>query len=105
MIIIVCAYAYIKVDVFFLKKDIDIMAAIQDDFYDEHYVFDHSKGMNFAFAFTAFDSETEDILDPSYGKLAFVRYEWGETEDGEYFYNLDEIPSHTCTKEELALDG
>ena len=77
LIIIVSAYAYIKIDVFLLKKGMNIMTSTQNDFYDSNFTFDYSAGLNLAFAFTAYDSETEDILDPSYGKISFIRYEWG----------------------------
>ena len=61
-------------------------------------------GLNFAVAFSAYDSETEDILDPSYGSLTFNNYAWG-VEENEYFVSIDEMPSHTCTKEELGIEG
>lgn len=105
LLAIVLAYAYQKVDVWMNKKDIDIMSSLQTDHFDADYVFDYSQGLNFAFAFTAYDSETEDILDPSYGRIIFSRYAWGELENGEYFVKIDEIPSHTCTKEELGIEG
>ena len=82
MVILVCTYAYIKIDVFLLKKGIDIMTSTQNYFYDSDYVFDYSQGLNFAIAFTANDDETEDILDPSYGKISFIRYEWGSSASG-----------------------
>ena len=56
-------------------------------------------------AFTAYDSETEEILDPSYGRISFSRYEWGIRENGDYFVNFDELPMHTCSREELGIEG
>ena len=53
------------------------MTSTQARHFPEEYVMDFEQGLNFAFAFTAYDNETEDILDPSYGKLIFSRYEWG----------------------------
>jgi len=41
--------------------------------------------LNFAVSFTAYDLETENILDPSYGSLTFVKYSWGENENGSFF--------------------
>ena len=87
------------------KKDVDIMSSLQKNYFSADYVFDYSQGLNFAFAFTAYDQVAEDILDPSYGEIAFSRYEWGMDSDGEYFVRIKEIPSHTCTKEELGLEG
>ena len=34
-------------------------------------------GFNVAAAFTAYDNESENILDPSYGELVFNHYWWG----------------------------
>jgi len=36
-------------------------------------------------AFTSFDDETEDILDPSYGSVVFAIDEWGVDENGATF--------------------
>ena len=66
-------------------------------------MFTSEMGLSFAIAFTAYDNETEDILDASYGKLVFTTYEWGEDEAGNPFLSYDEIPSHTCSREELGL--
>lgn len=60
--------------------------------------------MNFAIAFSAYDNEREDILDPSYGNLQFTTYEWGEDENGEPFLKYVTIPSHSCTPAELGLE-
>ena len=39
--------------------------------------------MNFAIAFTAYDDETEPILDESLGELVFNSYSWGNDDDSE----------------------
>ena len=58
-----------------------------------------------AAAFTAYDSETENILDPSYGELVFNHYFWGTNADGVYESGRKRIQSqHTCTREELGLE-
>ena len=36
-------------------------------------------------AFTSFDDETEDTLDPSYGSIVFAVDEWGVDENGVSF--------------------
>ena len=81
------------------------MTSIQREFYDEEYVFDASQGLNFAIGFTAYDEETEDILDPSYGKVMFMKFEWGKRENDELYVEQKEIPSHVCTEEELGIKG
>ena len=58
-------------------------------------------------AFTAYDSETEPILDPSYGRIVFNSYQWGDTDkEGNYLpTEIKEIETHTCSSEELGLQG
>ena len=55
-------------------------------------------------AFSAYDNEREDILDPSFGNLQFTTYEWGEDQDGNQFAKYVNIPSHTCSRNELGLE-
>ena len=105
IIFVVGSYAYQKTDVWLNKKDNDIMSATQDQYLSPGYVFDQAMGLNFAIAFTAYDNEKEDILDPSYGSLTFTTYEWGLDENGDTFIKFDEIPSHVCSREELGLEG
>ena len=76
-IIVVSYYAYLQTAMLFDRKDDLIVSSTQVDFFDSDFTFDASMGLNFAVAFTAYDSETEDILDPSYGSLTFSAYGWG----------------------------
>ena len=69
--IIIAAYAYQKTDVWLTKKDIDIVSSVEHNFYAEDHVFDYNQGLNLAMAFTAYDDETEPILDKSYGEIIF----------------------------------
>ena len=55
-------------------------------------------------AFTAYDSEEEWILDPSYGELNIVSYEWGLFADGSTFAKRTPLGTHICTREELGLE-
>ena len=52
-----------------------------------------------AVAFTAFDGQSEAILDPSYGELVFKLITWDDN------YNMEEevVPSHVCSEDELGL--
>ena len=67
------------------------------------FTFSHKNNkLNIAAGFTAYDSDPEPILDPTYGELVFNQYRWGQPED-----DLDgrhRIPKHDCTREELGLD-
>ena len=105
VLFLTATFALIKIDVFFARKDNDVMSSTLVKAIADDSVFSAEDGLNFAVAFTAYDNETEDILDPTYGNVVFRNSEWGPTPDGGYFENLDEIPSHTCTKEELGMEG
>ena len=35
----------------------------------------------------------------------FEHYEWGADEDGAFYVRHNKLPSHTCTREELGLEG
>ena len=58
-----------------------------------------------AVAFTAYDSNPEPILDPTYGELVFNHFMWGPQPDGSYTTERRRIKKHTCSREELGLDG
>ena len=103
MAIVIFTYAYIKIEVFLLKSDVDIMQSTIDSFFEDDYEFSHSQGLNFAIAFTAFDNIEEPILDPSLGKVIFNSFTWGEYANGTFFTTREEIESHTCSREELGL--
>ena len=102
MIFVIAFYAYLKTNVW-LDKQADIISFTQKKFFSYDYTFDNSQGLNIAIAFTAYDEETEDILDPSYGKIEFVRNRWGMDENGEIYNLFEHIETHMCTKEELGL--
>eukprot|EP00354_Favella_ehrenbergii_P012467 CAMPEP_0170453360 /NCGR_PEP_ID=MMETSP0123-20130129/1963_1 /TAXON_ID=182087 /ORGANISM="Favella ehrenbergii, Strain Fehren 1" /LENGTH=142 /DNA_ID=CAMNT_0010715697 /DNA_START=180 /DNA_END=608 /DNA_ORIENTATION=- len=91
-------------DVLLEKKDIDIVSTINELHYGDDFVFSYDNGFNIALAFTAYDSEREQILDPSYGELVFNSYEWGPNPDGSYFTRRERLEAHICTREELGID-
>ena len=78
-------YACVKIDVWYSKKDVDIMATKLADYLPDDFIFDHGKGLNLAIGFTSFDNNPEPILDKSYGELVFNAYEWGLDENDQYF--------------------
>ena len=87
-------FAYLKIDVLINKKDVDVMSTINDNYYTPDDVITYKNtGFNIAAAFTAYDSETEDILDPTYGELVFMHYAWGEQADGTYANGRKRIES------------
>ena len=88
------------------RLDTDIIGSTDDRFFSSDYVFDFKQGLNYAVAFSAYDSNQEIILDPSYGELRFRAYTWGrDPVTDESFVRFDPIPTHPCTREELGLEG
>ncbi len=68
------------------------------------HVFDYSNGLNFAVAFTGYDSDYEPFDDPTIGEVVFNHYKWGLNPDGKTYVGRFPIKHHTCTREELGLD-
>ena len=101
LFIFVSFYAAQKVDILINKKDVDVLSVVNKNFYDSKYIFDYSKGFNVAVAFTSYESQSEYILDPTYGRLVFEKVSWGVDETGSFFTNYEEMDKHVCTKEEL----
>ncbi len=62
-------YAIQKGDVLKERSDFDIKQSLRDQFYTDKDVFSYENGFNIAVGLTAYDSETEWILDPTYGEL------------------------------------
>ena len=54
-----------------------MLSAVLDYYYDEDFTFNYNNGFNIAVAFTAYDDETEWILDDSYGEIVFNAFSWG----------------------------
>ena len=105
-ILALIAYAGYKISVLEGKKSIDIIQAIQENYFDDSYVFSNKQGMNIAAAvFSPFLSDYQKPIDPSYGKIIFQKVDWGRNEKGQFYRREDEIASHTCTSEELGFSG
>ena len=105
LIAIVSSFAYQKTDIWLKMKDVDILSSTHKHHFDSDYVFSSEMGLNFAVAFTKYDSETEDVLHASYGSLVFSTFEWGVDAQGKPITRFNEIQSHSCSKEELGLEG
>ena len=81
------------------------MTSFKEGALDTDFVMTYEAGLNFAAAFTAFDSVREPILDRSIGELVFKAWEWGEDEDGQFFTKRDTLNSRMCAASELGLEG
>ena len=93
LISVLCMFAVLKFEVLINKKDVDIMSTINDNYFTPNDKITSANGLNIAVAFTKYDSDTEDILDPTYGEIVFMRYFWGTQEDGEYKSGREKLSS------------
>ncbi len=64
-------------------------------------MFSSNEGLAIAAAFMDAD---EEPIDPEKGELKFFENSWGIEDDGSYFENFEEIPSHICTDQDLGFD-
>ena len=104
LFIIAGMYTFQKTNIMIRRTDDYVMTSIQDSFFSLDHRFDYEHGLYIAAAFTAFDSEKENILRPDIGRIVFREYHWGYDADDEYFVRQDYLPTHVCTKEELGID-
>ena len=86
-----------KVNTLISKQQVDVISAINEEFYDETLNFTETKGLSFAFALPG----NPDI---SYAQIKYYvsDYNYEVPQPYSLFY---EIESHNCTKEELGLSG
>ena len=103
LLALVALYSYQKADILMNKKDVDILSTTNEDFYSSDDTWSSENGFNIAAAFTAYDSETEWILDPTYGSLVINHFSWGIDENGDPFTKRERLENHNCTTEELGL--
>ena len=104
VLIVICTYAFLKMDVLMHNKDKDVRSVIHDQHFDRDFVFSSKNGLNLAVAFTAYDNEREWILEPAYGDLLIQSYEWGPNPDGTYITKRTPLNTHVCTREELGIN-
>ena len=99
-------YTVQKFDILISRKDVDIALNIKDHHFGVDNVFTGKQGLNIAIAFSGFDEIRENVLKPEYASLKFEYSEWEiAAESGKIAYLKYEIKSHTCSAEELGLEG
>ena len=102
----VLTFTYYKVDVLLGRKDVDVLSAVAENYFDSSDSFSGKQGLNVAVSlFNAQNSQFTVELDPSYGRIRFQILEWGTTKSGKQFRSNKEIDSHICSLEELGLTG
>ena len=85
-IIILITYAGYKLSIMEGKKSVDLVQAVIENHFDDDYVFDSQKGLNFAVAvLNAFDPSTHSLPDPQFGRIKVSETSWGQDENGVFF--------------------
>ena len=90
-------YTLQKFDVLLNSRDVNLITTTTFNAVTNTETFDSSTGFNIAVAFSAYDSETEPIDDPTVGELIFNHYKWGANPDGSIFAGRYKLKSHRCT--------
>lgn len=70
--ILMVGYVVQKSSIMLLRSDNEMMSIEKEFFYDDLDVMDSSQFLNVAVAFTGYDNDQENLLDPSIGELQFT---------------------------------
>ena len=65
---VLIAFFYYKVDVMLERKRVDILSAVNENYYDENYIFGDEQGLNIGIAVVNVDDYNRPI-DPTYGRI------------------------------------
>lgn len=105
MFIITGAYLYQKIDVMFEKAGVDILSSNQENFFKSDEKFGNEQGLNFAFGLRG----VQGPLDPQIASwnVQTLQKDIEITEQGVEIVRKtkEDLETHTCTQEELGLDG
>ena len=97
LIIILLGYTSLKVDNLLRRSQIDIIEAVNENFYEETKQIGAKQGFNFAVALTGFNN-----LDPRIGWFEFIAAEFDiEAEEEIDVQKEKTLKYHTCSDEEL----
>ena len=92
MFAVMIIYAYLRGDIFLSKSKMSINQAIEMRYFDESFEFHTKDGLRIAAMFTAYDSNPDPILDPTYGELLIRFTRWGENPDGSFYDETENPP-------------
>ena len=95
--IVLTIYSYRKVNILINREEEDTTQHVSEYEINERETFSFKNGFNVAVALTSYSSETEMELDPSYGRLRFIKSIWGVNENGTIFWDKKEARSRLCT--------
>ena len=80
----------------------DVMVSSRDAYFDAEEVY--SKNLMYAFGITAYDSNPDNIEDPSIGVIKAYYKSWG-IKDGIGGVDFEPLPDRECTQAELHLNN
>ena len=100
LLMVTIFYASLKFDILMAKKEVRIVSAVEDMYFSDTDQLDYSDGMNIA---AGFWTGSDELLDPSYGELIFVKQSWGYDADGNWNDKVEQIQDHACTQDELNI--
>ena len=66
---ILLAYAYQKLDILMGRKDVDILSATKEKYFDGSETFGAEQGLNFAVAVPETFGHNHNVIDPAYGSI------------------------------------
>ena len=104
IVALVLLYSYLKLDILLHRKDVDVLSTTKDFEISESENFTYDNGFNIAVGFIAYDNESGQELDRSYGEIVFNSYGWGAYPNGTRYSERKEIPHRGCTKGELGFE-
>ena len=83
--IVLIVYTGYKVSILEAKKSVEILQAVNKNYFNDFHSFGASQGLNFAVSvFDQFDVSTFNHIDPRYGKLQFLKASYGIGADGNF---------------------
>ena len=104
LFILTVAYAAQKTNIMIQKEGVDVITATKENYFADDYKFSAGQGFQIAVGFTNFIDLEREILDPTYGEIKIYRYSFGLGDDQFPFVNIEQIKTHSCTREELGLE-
>ena len=97
LIIVLLSYTGLKVDNLLRRSQIDIISAVNEDFYENTEQIGAKQGFNFAVGLSGFD------YDPRIAEFRFTVVDLDVDREASEILRERELESHVCTDEELGI--
>ena len=83
LLVVMVTYTGYKIYILEGRKSIDIISAVKENYFNNENKFGAQQGLNVAVAvFNEFEESTQELIDPTYGKIRFSKFSWSKNEDG-----------------------